>query len=246
MMGYPRYAFDLRFDAASPGLPAAGPPVFAPGGPGPVVAADPDPPDPPVHTDDALRAAAAEAEARGFAAGFEAGRADGIAAATAGAQAEAAAALTVLKAALRRIARRMESVTAAMEADAAAVMAALVRRMAPGLAALGAGPAMERLAAEALRAARTSPVLDIRVRPEAAASLQAHLAGLACADGFAGRLAVTGDPALGRGAIRAEWAAGSLTHDPSTVEAAIAALAERALDAVRVEIVTETHRNDHA
>jgi flagellar assembly protein FliH len=236
-MGYPRYAFELRFDAA---------PVVPPEPAAAVPAPEPDPPEPAVHTEEELRAATAEAEARGFAAGFEAGRADGLAAAAAGMEKETAEALTALKGAIRRIARRIEDVTAAIEADGVAVMAALVRHVAPGLIALEAGPAMERLAVEALRAARTSPVLDIRVRPEAVASLQAHLAGLDCADGFTGRLAVGGDPSLGRGAIRAEWAAGSLTHDPSAVEAAIMELADRALGALRVATVTETNRNDHA
>lgn len=234
-MGYPRYAFELRFDTppALPSDPAAAAP-------------EPDPPEPVLHTEEALRAATAEAEARGFAAGFEAGRADGLAAAAAGTEKETAEALTALKGALRRIARRIEAVTVATEADGVAVMAALVRRVVPGLAALEAGPAMERLAVEALRAARTSPVLDIRVRPDAVVSLQAHLAGLDCADGFVGRLAVVGDPSLGRGAIRAEWAAGSLTHDPTAAEAAAVGLADRALDALRVATVTETNRNDHA
>ena len=219
-MGYRPYAFDLRFDP----VPAAEPPAPEP---------EADPLDLPVHSENALREAVAAAELRGLADGVERGRAEGRAEAAAAIEAEAAGVLAALGHDLREMARHLDDVTAAAEAEATAAVAAVVRRLGPGLITLEAASAVERLAVEALRVARTSPTLDIRMEPGLAGHLAPRLDELARDAGFPGRLSVMGDPGLGRGAIRAEWAAGSLSHDAAAIEAAVAVLADQALMAIR-------------
>lgn len=217
-MGYPRFSFDNRFDEREPEPP-----------PGPSQEPPPDPLDLPAHSERALRAAVAAAELQGFTEGVEQGRADGLKEAAALIEADTARALEQVEDALGALARGLAGPVAAVEARGAAAVAALVRRLAPWLLEAGERSTVERLALDALGAALKSPVLRVRVAPDLAPAIEARLSSVAGACGFAGHLEVAGDPGCPRGAVHAEWAAGSLSFDPAEIERAVAELADRAL-----------------
>lgn len=217
-MGYRRFAFDTRFDEqdAPPEAPEAPPP---------------DPLDLPAHSERALRAAVAAAEFRSFTEGVEQGRAEGLKEAAALIEADIARAVEQVEDALGVLARGLAEPAAVIEARGTAAVAALVRRLAPWLLQAGGRDMVEKLALDALAAALKSPGLRLRVCPDLAGPVEARLLAAAGACGFAGRLEVVGDPACPRGAVHAEWAAGSLSFDPAEIERAVAGLADRALAA---------------
>ncbi len=116
-----------------------------------------------------------------------------------------------------------------LEAQGAFVLVALVRRMVPQLLDHVAREEVERLAADALRAAGQSPVLTLRLHPSLCPPLEERLAGQTL---FRGRIDIQGDPALAVGALEASWGAGSVRRDPAAFEAAVASLADRAVAAL--------------
>ncbi|HYD66908.1 fliH protein [Azospirillum sp.] len=218
-MGYPRYRFDLRFDSTAQAAAEAAKVE----NPEPAV----DPLDLPQHSERALRAALAAAETRGYADGVEQGRREGEAEATERIEAALAHALRCLDERLGTLDDRHAEVLRGVEAHGAALMVALVRRIAPRLIEHAGRAEVERLAAEALRAAGKAPVLRLRVHPELEDAVRAKL------DGFAGALEIDTDPAMPPGALDAAWEAGALRNDPEHLERTVAALCDRALAALR-------------
>jgi flagellar assembly protein FliH len=214
-MGYPRYRFDLRFDSTAQAAAEAAR-VETP-------EPEADPLDRPQHSERALQAALAAAEMRGFADGVEQGRREGEAEAAGRIEAALAHALRGLGERLDALGGRHAEVLRDVEAHGAALMVALVRRMAPGLIDHAGRTEVERLAAEALRAAGKAPVLRLRVHPELEGAVRATL------EGFAGTLEIDADPAMPPGALDAAWESGSLRNDPEGLERTVAALCDRAL-----------------
>ncbi|SMF86789.1 flagellar assembly protein FliH [Azospirillum oryzae] len=216
MAAYPRYRFDHGFGA-------------------PVAVAEPaevetaDPLDLPTLSERAHQAALAEAREGALAEGLARGRAEGELTAARRIEAE-------LSATLDQLAQRMAALDAChaalmerLEAQGAFVLLALVRRMAPCLLDQVARAEVERLAADALRAAGQAPVLTLRLHPSLCPPLEERLAGQGV---FKGRLDIQGDPALPVGALEASWGAGSVRRDPAAIEAAIADLTDRAVAAL--------------
>ncbi|WP_372395969.1 flagellar assembly protein FliH [Azospirillum sp. HJ39] len=213
---YPRYRFDHAF-----GAPAAA------AVPEPVETVDPL--DRPSLSERQHRAALAEAQQAAQADGLALGRREGELAACRRIEAE-------LSATLDGLAQRMAGLDAGhaalmerLEAQGACVLVALVRRMAPRLLDRVARDEVERLAADALRAAGQAPLLTLRLHPSLCRPLEERLAGQ---EVFKGRLDIQGDPALAVGALEASWGAGSVSRDPADFEAAVAALADRAIAAL--------------
>ncbi len=217
MAAYPRYRFDHSFGA-------------------PVAVTEPeavesvDPFDLPTLSERAHQAALDEARETALAEGLAQGRREGELTAARRIEAE-------LSATLDRLAQRMTALDAdhaalmeRLEAQGAFVLLALVRRMAPRLLDQVARAEVERLAADALRAAGQAPVLTLRLHPSLCRPLEERLAGQAV---FQGRLDIQGDPALAVGALEASWGAGSVRRDPAAVEAAIADLTDRAVAALQ-------------
>jgi flagellar assembly protein FliH len=221
-MGYPRYRFDVRFDAAFSAEPAE--PT--------VEEAEPDPLDQPVHSERDLQAALATAEQRAFAGGLEQGRREGDQAAAKRIEAELTAVLKRLDSLLEARADGFDATLQAVEAQGVAVIAALVRRIAPHLLQRLADDEILRLVGEALRAAAGAPLLRLRLCPPLASALGDQLAAQAAASGFRGRLEIFPDEAMAPGALDASWGTGSLSFDPAAIEAAITGFAERAMAAL--------------
>lgn len=216
MAAYPRYRFDHSFGAS-------------------VAVAEPaevetvDPLDLPTLSEREHRAALEQTRETALAEGLAQGRRDGELSAARRIEAE-------LSATLDQLAQRMAALDAdhaalmeRLEAQGAFVLLALVRRMAPRLLDQIARAEVERLAADALRAAGQAPVLTLRLNPLLCRPLEERLAGQGV---FQGRLDIQGDPALAVGAVEASWGTGSLRRDPAAIEAAVADLTDRAAAAL--------------
>lgn len=216
MAAYPRYRFDQGFGA-------------------PVAAAEPerveavDPLDLPRLSEREHLAALAEARGSALADGLAQGRREGELAAARRIEAELAATLDGLAQRMAALDAAHASLIERLEAQGAFVLVALVRRMAPQLLDRVAREEVERLAADALRAAGQSPILTLRLHPSLCRPLEERLAGQST---FRGRIDIQGDPSLAVGALEANWGAGSVRRDPAAVEAAVAALADRAVAAL--------------
>lgn len=163
--------------------------------------------------------AAARAEAR--AEGEKAGRA----AATADRETQAAAALV-------RLAETLESLGAAQEAaggraadNALQLAGALTRKVLPRTAERNGLGEIEALLRETLESLLEEPRVVIRVAEQTLDPLRARIDGLARSAAFPGQLVLLGDPALGPGDCRVEWADGGAERDG----AALLALIDEAL-----------------
>lgn len=235
-MAYPRYRFDQRFGPAGAAADAA-----------PEPAGDADPLDRPAHSERALRDALAEASRRaaaeGLERGLEQGRREGEALALLRIEAEAAAALDRLAGRLDGLEATVVESMRRVEAQGAALMVALVRRLAPRLLDATARAEMERVAAAALRAAGRASVLRLRVHPGLADALRARLAAGNLGDvlgtgnipgtGDGGpRVEVAADDGLAPGALDARWEAGGVRYDPAALDRKLTALVDRALAAL--------------
>ncbi|CAO3411452.1 flagellar assembly protein FliH [Azospirillum largimobile] len=213
MAAYPRYRFDHGFGAPAP---AAEPEM--------VEAADPL--DLPRLSEREHLAALAEARESALAEGLAKGRAEGELAAARRIEAELAATLDQLAQRMAALDADHTALMERLEAQGAFVLVALLRRMVPQLLAQVAREEVERLAADALRAAGQSPLLTLRLHPSLCRPLEERLAGQST---FRGRIDIQGDPSLAVGALEASWGAGSVRRDPAAFEAAVAALADRAV-----------------
>lgn len=216
MAAYPRYRFDHGFGAPAP---AAEPEL--------VEAADPL--DLPRLSEREHLAALAEARESALAEGLAKGRAEGELAAARRIEAELAATLDQLAQRMAALDADHAALMERLEAQGAFVLVALLRRMVPQLLAQVAREEVERLAADALRAAGQSPLLTLRLHPSLCRPLEERLAGQST---FRGRIDIQGDPSLAVGALEASWGAGSVRRDPAAFEAAVAALADRAVAAL--------------
>ncbi|MFP5514011.1 MAG: flagellar assembly protein FliH [Alphaproteobacteria bacterium] len=216
MAAYPRYHFDHGFGVPAP---AAEPEV--------VEAADPL--DLPTLSEREHRAALAEARASALAEGLAQGRAEGERTACGRIEAQLAATLDRLGQRMATLDADQAALMERLEAQGAFVLVALVRRMVPELLDHVAREEVERLAADALRAAGQSPALTLRLHPSLCRPLEERLAGQTL---FRGRIDIRGDPSLAVGALEASWGAGSVRRDPAAFEAAVAVLADRAVAAL--------------
>lgn len=216
MAAYPRYRFDHGFGAPAPVVE-------------PEVVEAADPLDLPTLSEREHQAALAQARASALDEGLAQGRAEGEDAAARRTEAELAATLDQLAQRMAALDADHAALMGRLEAEGALVLVALVRRMVPQLLDKVAREEVERLAADALRAAGQSPVLTLRLHPSLRRPLEERLAGQSA---FSGRIDIQGDAALAVGALEASWGAGSVRRDPAAFEAAVAALADRAVAAL--------------
>lgn len=113
----------------------------------------------------------------------------------------------------------------AIELQAVDLALAVARRLAG--AALERFPTaeIERLVREAFSDLRATPHVVVRVEPMLVEPMTPLFERLARETGYAGRLVVLGDDALGASDVRIEWADGGIARDLATLDAGIAALA---------------------
>jgi len=198
MSSVEKYAFDTSFDSA-PSVAGKRPSLF---------------------TAEELAAARAEARAEGE----KAGRA----AATAETEAQAAAALTALAETLGTLGAAQAAAAASAADNALALAGALTRKLLPRTAERNGLAEIEALLRETLETLIEEPRIVIRVGEPTLDALRARVDGLAAEAAFPGQLVLVGEPDLGPGDCRLEWADGGAERDGAALWALIDAALARA------------------
>jgi flagellar assembly protein FliH len=153
------------------------------------------------------------------------GRLEGIAE---GERSAAAKAAQTLAKAANALADHTAAMNAALDdnrhatlSDAVSLAATIGRKLARHLIARQPTAEIEALVAECLASLDAVPHLVIRCNPELADAVRELAVGRIANSGFAGRLVVLGDPEIGMGDARIEWADGGVVRDSATLEADI-------------------------
>lgn len=188
-----RFLFDTRFDVAKGATPPAPPrKSFTPA------------------ELDAAKAAA-----------HQAGLAAGRAAATKEVEARIATAIETL---VRDLDGALAAIMASHETQGReGVMAAaeMVRRLFPAFAARAEFAELEALLADCLARLADEPRVVLRLADGLVEAFKPRLDGLLARSSYAGRVVLLGDPALGEGQARIEWADGGVERDAPRVWAEI-------------------------
>jgi len=166
----------------------------------------------------AHQAAIAEAEARGYRTGVMSAEAQ----AKAEAERRSAVALERIAAALDHLGRGLKSVENRLEAEAIEVAVAVARKLAPELIAREPFAEIAALAKRCFGELIAAPHVVVRVNDGLYVSVRSRLEEIARACGYEGRLVVLGEPEIGVGDCRIEWADGGFTRDRAATDAAIA------------------------
>lgn len=141
-------------------------------------------------------------------AGIAEGRAAAFAEAAGGIEQRAATALSVIAAEVQKVMGERAALAVEVQRDALVLVRTIVRKLAPALCRKDPLAEIEALVAEILRDAIDEPRLVLRVADDLFDAVQARLAPLAEAAGFAGKLVLLADGALLLGDCRIEWADG--------------------------------------
>lgn len=163
------------------------------------------------------QAAMATARAEGYDAGLAAGRRS--------AEAAAAEALSVaargLGEALSALVSSLDDELARLRREAATAALATGAQLARHLVEREPLAEIEALIGETLAPLREVPHLVVRVREQESAALSGRIDALAAQHGFSGRILIVGDPQLGAGDCRIEWANGGIVRDMTGAAAGI-------------------------
>ncbi|MCP8940942.1 FliH/SctL family protein [Alsobacter sp. SYSU M60028] len=155
--------------------------------------------------EEALRAAEASGYARGVADGrTEAERADAH---------RLAVALERLVEAAAQALARLAAETDRLEARAAALTIAFARKLAGAAIEHAPLAQLQAAAAECFRELNGVPHVAVRVPDDLIDAAKTQLGKLAAERGFAGRIIVLGEPTMGPGDFRFEWADGGVARD---------------------------------
>lgn len=115
-------------------------------------------------------------------------------------------------------------------AEAARIGVAIGRRLSETLLARFPETEIESLIMNCLRELRDEPRLVVRTSETVADNLRDRIDQMATGSGFAGRVVLLPDDAMGPQDARVEWADGGASRDHAATEAAIAEAVDRFLD----------------
>ena len=163
-------------------------------------------------------AALSEARAEGFRDGFARARAE----ATLEAQQDTARVLERVAVGLAAMARDLGRLEARVETDAVEVAVSIARKLAPALIAREPFAEIAALAGDCFKSLLGVPHVAVRVNDQSYEAAKSHLAEIAGASGFAGRLVVLAEPEVAPGDCRIEWADGGVVRSRVETENAIA------------------------
>jgi flagellar assembly protein FliH len=166
-----------------------------------------------------------EAETRGYRTGFAAAEAE----ARASDARRLATAIEAISQQLVSVAQALALVENRIEAEAVDVAVNIGRKLAPELIAREPFAEIAALVTDCLRHLIAAPHVVVRVNEAIYPQAREQLDEIARKTGFEGRLVVLGDPAIGQGDCRIEWADGGMTRDRALVDAAIAETVARYL-----------------
>ncbi len=174
-----------------------------------------------------------DAHADGFAEGIEKGRAEGRRDAEAGLAdqvaemveerlaeelaARDATALENLARSLPALHEQLETARLSYERQAVETAIGLIKRLTPRLLSQAAEQQCADLLADVVKAASSSPQLEVLAPLAMAEAVENQLRALAQKSGFGGKLVVTPDATLSHGAVTARWQNGGAAWDPKAL-----------------------------
>jgi len=171
----------------------------------------------------------AEAEAAARRKGYAEGQTD----ATAEADRRVAAAIERVAASLAEATLALKTIETRLESEAVEVAVAVARKLAPALLEREPFAEVSALASSCFRELIASPHIVVRVNDGLYAAAREKLDGIARAHGYEGRLVVLGEPSVGMGDCRIEWADGGINRDMAAADAAIGEAVARYISARR-------------
>jgi flagellar assembly protein FliH len=199
-----KFLFDVSFDEPDPPVAGRRPPE-------------------PVFTRADLDAAQAE--------GFVQGRGAALAEAAQSSEARAANALEAIERNVSVLLEARAAIAREAERDAVALLRTVLGKAVPALCRKDPLAEIEALIVRCLGETLDEPRLVLRVNDALFDALQPRLAGLAQAHGYAGKLVLLADEALGPDEGRVEWADGGAERDTRRLLAETDAVLTRILDA---------------
>lgn len=155
----------------------------------------------------------AQAIAAARAEGFEAGHLAGRQSAGAAAAAQLAASAEKAAGAAAALLAEVDAALARLRAEAAAATLAAARSLAAHLIDREPLGEIEALLEDCLGPLHKAPHLVLRVRADDVEAMRGRFDALAAVHGFTGRLVILGEPDLGPGDCRIEWADGGIVRD---------------------------------
>jgi flagellar assembly protein FliH len=171
----------------------------------------------------------AEAEAAAHRRGYS--EAQGDAAVEAGRR--VAGTLERIAAGLAEATKALAAIEARLECEAVEVAVAVARKLAPTLIEREPFAEIAALASNCFRELVAAPHLVVRINDSLYAAAREKLDDIARAHGFAGKLVVLGEPGIGVGDCRIEWADGGVNRDAGTAAGAIGEAVARYISARR-------------
>jgi flagellar assembly protein FliH len=171
----------------------------------------------------------AEAEAAGHRRGYAEGQND----AAVEASRRIAGTLESMAASLSQATTALAAIEARLECEAVEVAVAVARKLAPALIEREPFAEISALAGGCFRELLTAPHIVVRINDSLYAAAREKLDDLARAHGFEGRLVVLGEPSVGVGDCRIEWADGGVNRDAAIAESAISEAVARYISARR-------------
>jgi flagellar assembly protein FliH len=171
----------------------------------------------------------AEAEAAAQAKGYAQGQGD----ANAEANRRIAKALENIAVSLREAGSALHSIETRLECEAVEVAVAVARKLVPELLQREPFAEISALAGHCFRELVAAPHIAVRVNDSLYAAAREKIDDIARAHGFEGRLVVLGEPAIGVGDCRIEWADGGVSRDVHAADAAIGEAVARYISARR-------------
>jgi flagellar assembly protein FliH len=125
------------------------------------------------------------------------------------------------------------AIEARLECEAVEVAVAVARKLAPALIEREPFAEISALASNCFREIIASPHIAVRVNDSLYAAAREKLDDIARRHGFEGRLVVLGEPSVGAGDCRIEWADGGVNRDITAADAAIGEAVARYVSARR-------------
>jgi len=134
---------------------------------------------------------------------------------------------------LGEAAKALHAIETRLECEAVEVAVAVARKLVPVLLEREPFAEISALAGSCFRELNASPHIAVRVNESLYATAREKLEDIARASAFEGRLVVLGEPGIGIGDCRIEWADGGVTRDATAVDAVIGTAVQRYISARR-------------
>ena len=144
-----------------------------------------------------------------------------------------AATLERITVSLAEATKALAAIEARLECEAVEVAVAVARKLAPTLIEREPFAEISALASSCFRELVAAPHLVVRVNDSLYAAAREKLDDVARAQGFEGKLVVLGEPSVGVGDCRIEWADGGVNREASVADGAVGEAVARYISARR-------------